>query len=107
VWAGVKDTLGDAQHYEVVQSDDAAMSAKYKVKHEAHVTVTGVIMQRDNKVSLIPKGEAYEMHVVSNFSGWEHSDREDFKKRVDESLAKLKGGTTSQPAKPESPAPVK
>jgi len=43
------------------------------------------------------------MQVVSNFSGWEHSEREDFKKRVDESMLKLKGATPSEPAKLETP----
>jgi len=42
--------------------------------------------------------------VVSNYRGFEHNDREDFKKRVDESLAKLKAAAASQPAKPEAPA---
>ena len=41
------------------------------------------------------------MQIVSNYSGFEHNDREDFKKRVDESLAKLKGAKASAPAKPE------
>ena len=31
-----------------------------------------------------------EMQVGSNYSGWEHNDKGDFKTRVDESLAKLK-----------------
>ena len=48
------------------------------------------------------EGAVGEMQVVSNFSGWEHSDRGDFKKRVDESLAELKNATPpeSAPAKP-------
>jgi hypothetical protein len=73
------------------------------VKHAAHITVTGAIPQRTNRVTLVPDGAACEMQVVSNSSGWEHSGREDFKKRLDESLAKLKGATPSQPAKPETP----
>jgi hypothetical protein len=40
------------------------------------------------------------MQVVSNYSGWEHDDKGDLRKRVDESLAKLKAATPSQPAKP-------
>jgi hypothetical protein len=40
------------------------------------------------------------MQVVSNYSGFEHNDREDFKKRVDDSLAKLKAAQPSEPAKP-------
>ena len=104
LWGAVKDTLNNPANYSVKASDDAKMTASYNVKHAAHVTVTGAILQRDNKVALVPKGGACEMHVVSNFSGWEHSDREDFKKRVDESLVKLKGATTSQLAKAEAPA---
>jgi hypothetical protein len=104
VWAAVKDTLGDPEHYAVAESDDAVMTASYHVKHAAHVTVTGAILQRTNRVTLVPNGGACEMRVVSNFSGWEHSDREDFKKRVDESLVKLRAAPPSQPAKPEPPA---
>jgi hypothetical protein len=74
------------------------------VKHSVHVTVTGTLLQRANHVTLISNGSACEMRVVSNYSGFEHNDREDFKKRVDESLAKLKAAAASQPAKPEAPA---
>lgn len=77
--------------------------ADYDVKHAAHVTITGAILQRQNHVTLVPSGAACEMQVVSNFSGWEHSDRGDFKKRVDESLVKLKNAPPAQPAEPEPP----
>jgi hypothetical protein len=103
VWPAVKDTLGDAEHYAVVQSDDAKMTASYNVKHSAHVNVSGAVLQRTNKVTLVSKGTGCEMQVVSNFSGWEHNDRGDFKNRVDEALAKRKAATSSQPAKPENP----
>jgi hypothetical protein len=43
------------------------------------------------------------MDVVSNYSGWEHNDQGDFKKRVDEALAKLKAATAPEPAKPADP----
>jgi hypothetical protein len=97
---GRSATLGNSQNYEVVENDDANMTAKYKVKHAAHVTITGAVLQRKNKVTLVPKGPACEMQIVSNYSGFEHNDREDFKKRVDDSLAKLKAAKTSEPAKP-------
>lgn len=42
------------------------------------------------------------MQVMSNYSGFEHNDSGDFKKRVDESLAKLKASTP--PAAPAKPA---
>jgi hypothetical protein len=75
------------------------MTASYNVKHAAHVTITGAALQRTNHVTLVSKGTSCEMQVVSNYSGFEHDDKGDFKKRVDESLAKLKAPTPSQPAK--------
>jgi hypothetical protein len=41
------------------------------------------------------------MQVVSNYSGFEHDDKGDFRKRVDESLAKLKAAKPAEPAKPQ------
>jgi hypothetical protein len=103
LWSAVKDTLGNPEnHYEVVASDDAQMHADYNVKHAAHVTVSGAILQRTNHVTLVPQGTGCEMQVVSNWSGIEHSDRSDFKDRVDKSLAKLKGATPSPPSGPEA-----
>jgi hypothetical protein len=40
------------------------------------------------------------MQVDSSYSGWEHDDQGDFKKRVDESLNKLKAAKPSDSAKP-------
>ena len=104
VWSAVKDTLSNAENYNVVESDDTKMTASYNVKHSAHVNVSGALLQRTNRVTLVPKGAECEMQVVSNYSGWEHNDRGDFKKRVDESLAKLAATTPAQPAMPEAPA---
>jgi len=104
VWSAVKDTLSNAENYNVVESDDTKMTASYNVKHSAHVNVSGALLQRTNRVTLVSKGTECEMQVVSNYSGWEHNDRGDFKKRVDESLAKLQATTPAQPAKPEAPA---
>jgi hypothetical protein len=104
VWAAVKDTLGNQENYAVDQSDDATMTAAYHPKHAVHVTITGAALQRTNHVTLLTKGAACEMQIVSNYSGFEHNDRDDFKKRVDESLAKLKSAPPAQPTKPEAPA---
>ncbi len=102
VWSAVKDTLSNQDNYEVRQSDDAKMHAEYKVKHAVHVNISGAILQRTNKVTLVPKGTGCEMQVVSNYSGWEHNDQDDFKKRVDDSLVKLKA---ARPSEPEQPGP--
>jgi hypothetical protein len=105
VWSAVKDTLGNPDNYTVLKSDDGQMDASYNVKHAAHVTVTGALLQRTNQVSLMPKGTGCEMHIVSNYSGFEHNDQGDFKKRVDESMAKLKSAPAAKPA--EAAAPIK
>jgi len=104
LWPAVKDVLSNADSYNVLESDDARMTASYNVKHAAHVNITGANLQRTNRVTLVPMGAGCEMQVVSNYSGWEHNDRGDFKKRVDESLAKLAAATPPQPAKPEPEA---
>jgi hypothetical protein len=97
VWSAVKDTLGNAENYDVVNSDDALMKATYDVKHAAHVNISGALLQRKNHVTLVPQGTGCEMQVVSNYSGWEHNDQGDFKQRVDESLTKLTAKPASQP----------
>jgi hypothetical protein len=104
LWCAVKDVLGDAENYNVEESNDTLMTAAYKVKHAVHVTITGAALQRTNHVALVSKGTECEMQVKSNYSGFEHDDSGDFRKRVEESFAKLKGTTPSQPAKPEAPA---
>ncbi len=104
VWSAVKDTLSNPENYSVDESDDAQMTAAYKVKHAAHVTIAGAALQRTNHVTLVSKGTECEMRVGSNYSGFEHDDKGDFKKRVDDSLAKLKAAPPSQPSKPEAPA---
>ncbi|MGA2904555.1 MAG: hypothetical protein ABSD98_12030 [Candidatus Korobacteraceae bacterium] len=100
LWPAVKDTLSNADNYAVTGTDDAKMHADYDPKHAAHVNVSGALLQRKNHVTLVPKGTGCEMQVVSNYSGWEHNDQGDFKTRVDESLAKLKGAKPAEPAKP-------
>jgi len=100
LWPAVKDVLSNAENYAVQESDDTLMAAAYKVKHNVHVTVTGAVLQRTNHVALVSKGAECELQVKSNYSGFEHDDSGDFKKRVEESFAKLKGAKPAEPAKP-------
>ena len=104
LWGAVKDVLGNAENYNVEESSDTLMAATYKVKHAAHVTVSGAVLQRANHVSLVSKGTECEMQVKSNYSGFEHDDSGDFRKRVEESFAKLKGAKPAAPAPPAAPA---
>ena len=100
VWGAVKVALGNPDNYKDVQSDEDKMTADYNVKHSVHWSVIGAVNQGKNRVSLLPTGTTCEMSVVSMYSGLSHNDQGDFKKRVDEALAKLKAATPSQPAKP-------
>jgi hypothetical protein len=102
LWGAVKDVLSNAENYNVEESNDTLMTAAYKVKHNVHVTVTGAVLQRTNHVALVSKGTECEMQVKSNYSGFEHDDSGDFRKRVEESFAKLK---EPKPAEPAPPAP--
>jgi len=104
LWPAVKETLSVPENYIVKTTDDAKMTASYNVKHQIHVTITETVLQRTNKVTLVTKGTGCEMQVVSNYSGVEHNDREDFKKRVDEALVKPKDAKPAEPAKPAGPA---
>jgi len=105
LWDGVKLALSNPDNYKDVVSDESKMSAEYNVKHSVHWSVTGAINQGKNHVSLAPSGTGCEMSVVSMFSGFSHNDKGDFKKRVDEALAKLKAAPPAQPAaEPATPA---
>jgi hypothetical protein len=52
----------------------------------------------------VPKGKGCEIDAVSNFSGWQHNDQGEFKKRVDEAMVTQKKTTSSQDAKATDPA---
>ena len=89
LWTAVKDTLSNPDNYTVEGTpDDTKMTASYNVKHAVHASITGAVMQRTNQITLISKGTGCELQVVSSFSGLAHDDAGDFKKRVEESLAK-------------------
>jgi hypothetical protein len=104
LWGAVKVALGNPDNYKDVQSDEDKMIADYNVKHSIHLSVIGAINQGKNQVSLAPIGTTCEMSVVSMYSGLSHNDRGDFKKRVDEALAKLQAPNPAEPTKPETPA---
>jgi hypothetical protein len=104
LWGAVKDTLSNPENYAEVQSDDSKLTASFHPKHSVHVNISGALLQRTNHVTLVSKGTGCEMQVVSNYSGWEHDDQGDFKKRVDEFLAKPKDATPAQSATPATPA---
>jgi hypothetical protein len=103
VWGAVKVALGNPDNYKDVQSDDDKMTAVYNVKHSVHVSILGAVNQGKNSVALLPIGTACEMSVVSMYSGLSHNDQGDFKKRVDEALAKPKADKPTETTKPADP----
>ena len=106
IWPAVKQVLSIPENYTVIENDDAKMTAAYDVKHSAHVNVSGALLQRKNKVTLVPQGTGCQMQVVSNYSGWEHHDQGDFRDRVDETMTKAKAAppATTAPSALTAPA---
>ena len=82
VWAAVKATVADTNHYAVLVTDEANMALSYKIK--------GAVRDRSNSVNLAPKDGGCEMQTNSEYSGLLHSDADDFKTRVTDALAKVK-----------------
>jgi hypothetical protein len=92
LWAAVKDIIRNSGNYSIISTDNTEMTASY--------SISGALRKRTNSVVLNSRGASCEMQIQSNYSGFAHDDAGDFKKRVEESLAKLKGSSPSEPAKP-------
>jgi len=90
LWPAVKDTLRNSGKYGILGIENTEMTASFVIGG----TLTG---KRINSVVLNAKGDTCEMQVQTAYSGLIHNDEGDFKKRVDESLAK------QQPAPPPKP----
>jgi hypothetical protein len=96
LWPAVKDTLRNSGKYGILGIDNGEMTSSFVIGG----TLTG---KRINSVVLNAKGDSCEMQVQTAFSGLVNNDAGDFKKRVDESLAKQPPSQPAAPAKPESP----
>ena len=92
LWSAVMDTINNSGHYTLVLADDKQMTASYHI--------SGAIHSRDISVHLEPQGTGCEMQTSTAFSGLMQNDAGDFKTRVDQSLAKLKGSPAAAAAKP-------
>jgi hypothetical protein len=106
LWRALKDTLRNSGKYGIISIADSEMTASYNIGGN----LTG---KRVNSAILNSKddGKGCEMQIQTAYSGLVNNDAGDMKKRVDESLAKLKGqpletasASSGQPAAP--PAPV-
>ena len=97
LWAAVKDTLRNSGKYGIISMDSTEMTATYTMG------LGSAGQKRTNQVVLNTKGDnACEMQIQSGFSGLGNNDAGDFKKRVDQALAK-QPSSPPPPAKPEAP----
>jgi len=101
LWSALKDTLRNSGKYGIIGIDSNEMTASYNIGGN----LTG---KRVNSVVLNSKddGKGCELQVQTAYSGLVNNDAGDLKKRVDESLAKLKDAppeVASAPAPSASP----
>jgi len=97
LWPAVKDALRNSGKYGILGIDNTEMTASFVIGG----TLSG---KRINSVVLNAKGDTCEMQVQTAYSGLVHNDEGDFKKRVDESLAKQQPSPPAAPAPPAPPA---
>jgi len=100
LWRAVKDTLKNSGKYGIISIDNAEMTASYNMGGNlmAKRTNSAMLNSKDN-------GASCELQVQTAYSGLGTNDAGDFKKRVDDSLAKLKGTPLETPAPAAAGAP--
>jgi hypothetical protein len=103
LWSALKDTLRNSGKYGIIAIDNTEMTASYNIGGN----LTG---KRVNSAVLNSKdkGANCELQVQTAYSGLGNNDAGDLKKRIDESLAKLKSEPLAPAATPseQSNAPA-
>jgi len=97
LWRAVKDTLRNSGKYGIIGIDNTEMTASYNMGGNlgAKRINSAVLNSKDD-------GKSCELQIQTAYSGLVNNDAGDMKKRVGESLAKLKNEPLSAPAaKPE------
>jgi hypothetical protein len=100
LWRALKDTLRNSGKYGIIAIDNTEMTASYNMGGN-------ITAKRVNSAVLNNKddGKSCELQVQTAFSGLVNNDAGDLKKRVNESLAKLKNEPLPAPAaKPDQAA---
>lgn len=100
LWRAVKDTLRNSGKYGIIAIDSNEMTASYNMGGN-------LMAKRVNSAILNSKddGKSCELQVQTAYSGLGNNDAGDFKKRVNESLTKLKNEPLPAPAaKPDQAA---
>ncbi len=93
LWPAVKDVLRNSGKYGIISIVNDELTASYNIGG----SLTG---KRINTVLLNSQGDNCEMQIQTAYSGFVNNDAGDFKKRVDESLAKLKTASATPSGKP-------
>jgi hypothetical protein len=97
LWSALKDTLRNSGKYGIIAIDNTEMTASYNIGGN----LTG---KRTNSAVLNSKDrKSCELQVQTAFSGLANNDAGDLKKRVEESLVKLRD---APPESPETSAPA-
>jgi len=103
LWPALRDTLRNSGKYGIIGIDSNEMTASYNIGGN----LTG---KRINSVVLNNKdnGNGCELQIQTAYSGLVNNDAGDLKKRVDESLAKLKAAPAAEAttASPEAKIPA-
>jgi hypothetical protein len=97
LWQAVRDTVRNSGKYGIISINDSELTASYNIGG----TLTG---KRINTVLLNPQGNGCEMQIQTAYSGLVNNDASDFKKRVDDSLAKLQGAQPAPSAAGNAPS---
>jgi len=97
LWSALKDTLRNSGKYGIIAIDNTEMTASYNIGGNltGKRTNSAILNSKDN-------GTSCELQVQTAYSGLANDDAGDLKKRVDDSLAKLKA---APPQSADSPAP--
>ncbi len=82
LWPAVKDVLKNSGKYGIVGISNEEMTSTYNIGGN----LTG---KRTNSLVLNPKDGGCELQIQTAYSGLVNNDEGDFKKRLDESLAKM------------------
>jgi hypothetical protein len=95
LWRAVKDTLRNSGKYGIIAIDNTEMTASYNMGGNlgAKRINSAVLNSKDN-------GASCELQIQTAYSGIVNNDAGDFKKRVGDSLAKLKSEPLPPPATP-------
>jgi hypothetical protein len=95
LWPAVKDALRNSGKYGIIGIDNTEMTASYNIG--------GYLGgKRINSLILNSKENSCEMQVQTSYSGLVNNDEGDLKKRVQQSLEKLKAAAPEKPK--ETPA---